>query len=107
MNFSATSAELVTLNGTTFDIRKSGKLYYLNNVANNTGDSHSIKEWHEILGHCNVKDVFKLESVVEGMKITDKSDFSCDVCAMGKMTQTFSRQSDLHAIKPLELVHCD
>jgi len=44
------------------------KLYYLNSVVNNTGDSHSIKEWHEILGHCNVKDVVKLETVVEGMK---------------------------------------
>jgi len=26
---------------------------------------------------------------------------------MGKMTQSFSRQSDLRATKPLELVHCD
>ena len=78
-NFTPTSAELVAPNGTTFDNSKSSKLYYLNSVVNNTGDSHSIQEWHEILGHCNVKDVIKLESVVEGMKISDKSDFSCDV----------------------------
>src|SRR6218665_1549527 len=31
-----------------------------------------------ILGHCNVKDLLKLESVVDGMKITDKSEFQCD-----------------------------
>ena len=107
VNFTPTSAELVAPNGTTFDISKSGKLYYLNSVVNNTGDSHSIKEWHEILGHCNVKDVIKLETVVEGMKISGKSDFSCDVCTMGKMTQSFSRHSDVRATKPLELVHCD
>ena len=107
VNFSPTLAELVAPNGTTFDIRKSGKLYYLNSVANCTGQSHSLKEWHMILGHCNVKDVIKLETVVEGMKISDKSDFQCDVCTMGKMTQSFSRQSDLRAPKPLELVHCD
>jgi len=107
VNFSQTSAELTAPNGTTFDIRKSGKLYYLNSVANRTGESHSLREWHMILGHCNVKDVIKLETVVEGMKISDKSDFTCDVCTMGKMTQSFSRQSDLRATKPLELVHCD
>jgi len=67
VNFSPTSAELVAPNGSTSDIRKSGKLYYLNSVANHTGKSHSLKEWHMILGHCNVKDVIKLESVDEGM----------------------------------------
>src|SRR6218665_2911920 len=40
-------------------------------------------------------------------KITDKSEFQCDVCILGKMTQSFNRQSDIRATKPLELVHCD
>ena len=96
-NFRPTSAELVAPNGTTFDIRKSGELYYLNSVANHTGESHTLKEWHMISGHCNVKDVIKLETVVEGMKISDKSDFQCDVCTMSKMTQSFSRETDLRA----------
>src|SRR6218665_981184 len=52
-------------------------------------------------------DLLKLESVVDGMKITDKSEFQCDVCILGKMTQSFNRQSDIGATKPLELVHCD
>ena len=26
------------------------------------------KGWHEILGHCNYKDILKLKDVVEGMK---------------------------------------
>src|SRR6218665_3564526 len=60
-----------------------------------------------ILGHCNVKDLLKLESVVDGMKIRDKSEFQCDVCILGKMTQSFNRQSDIRATKPLQLVHCD
>ena len=41
--------------------------------------THTMHEWHKILGHCNVRDVCKLEGVVEGMKITDKGDFRCDV----------------------------
>ena len=31
------------------------------------------KGWHEILGHCNYKDILKLKDVVEGMKISDSS----------------------------------
>jgi len=33
VNFSPTSAELVAPDKTVFDIQKSGKLYYLNNVT--------------------------------------------------------------------------
>src|SRR6218665_1029082 len=107
VNFSPHSAELVAPNGTISDIRKSGKLYYLNNFVDRAINKHSLYEWHMILGHCNVKDLLKLESVVDGMKITDKSEFQCDVCILGKMTKSFNRQSDIRAAKPLELVHCD
>ena len=31
------------------------------------------KGWHEILGHCNHKDILKLKDVVEGMEISDSS----------------------------------
>jgi len=41
------------------------------------------------------------------MKISDKSEFECEVCTMGKMTQSFNWQSDTCATIPLELVHCD
>ena len=68
--------------------------------------THTVHEWHKILGHCNVRDVFK-RGVVEGMKITDKGDFRCDVCVMGKMSQHRSREPDERATCPLELVHCD
>jgi len=109
VNFSPTSAELVAPDRTVFDIQKSGKLYYLNNVTNNAGHSCSVKDWHMILGHCNVKDILKLEAVVEGMKITDKSvtELKCDVCTMGKMAQSFNRQKDARATEPLALVHSD
>ena len=85
VNFNANTAELVAPDGTIFDINKSGKLYYLNSVAANGGHSCSIKEWHMIFGHCNVKDILKLEAVVEGMKITDKSttQLKSDVCTIG------------------------
>ena len=39
-----------------------------------------MEEWHIIIGHCNVKDMRRLEGVVDGMKITDSNaDFRCDI----------------------------
>ena len=89
--FQPDSAKLIAINGTVFNIEKCGKLYYLNactddhvNVSSFSGNNkHSLKDWHEILGHCNVQDVLKLENVVEGMHITGKREFECGICIEG------------------------
>ncbi|CAB4032274.1 myosin heavy fast skeletal muscle [Paramuricea clavata] len=39
-------------------------------VPRQQGKSKSLKDWHEILGHCNLSNVLALENVVDGMKIT-------------------------------------
>lgn len=54
-----------------------------------------------------MKDVLKLEDVVEGMKISGKMSFDCETCTLGKMTQYRNREPDKKATKRLELVHCD
>ena len=105
--FHPNSAELQAPDGTLFNIEKYGQLYFLNNVSHFKNRSHTLAEWHNILGHCNVKDVLKLESVVEGMKITNKNNFVCDTCVMGKMSQYRCRDADKKATCQLALVHCD
>ena len=112
VNFSPESAKLVSQNGTEFPIMKEGKLYYLNNVISSSmckqnSQTKSLKDWHEILGHCNLNDVLALENVVEGMKIEKKEEFDCGACVEGKMTQQRSRKADRRANAILELVHCD
>lgn len=48
--FSPHSAELITNDGTKFNIEKHGNLYYLcSNISTTCGHSHNLKEWHEIL----------------------------------------------------------
>ena len=91
-------------NNTSFNIEKRGSLYYLNacNIP-----SRSLQEWHNILGHCNMNDLMKTEEHVEGMIINDKSKSDCDICIQGKMTQSFNRNPDKRATRPLELVHTD
>ena len=107
VNFAPNSAELCAPDGTKFAIEKHGRLYFLNNTVASTG-AHSAEEWHKILGHCNMKDVLKLENIVDGMKVTTKPDnFSCEICIEGKMTQYISRNPDRRATQPLEFVHSD
>ena len=62
---------------------------------------------HKILGYCNVRDIFKLESVVEGMKIISKDNFNCTTCILGKITENKNRKTDKRANGRLELVYCD
>ena len=54
-----------------------------------------------------MNDVYKLEGVVEGMKITIKGKSECDACVQGKMSQYQNRKPDHHATAPLQLVHSD
>ena len=61
---------------------------------NNKVTIHSAETWHNVLGHCNMNDVLKLEGVVDGIKIVNNTTFSnyCESCSAGKMTQFKNRQ---------------
>ena len=102
-------AELRAPDGTKFEVKKEGRLYYLNKAESGSTKtkSHTVEEWHRVLGHCNVKDVEKLEPVVEGMKITGNEKFDCETCIKGKMSQYRNREPDKRATTPLEVVYCD
>ena len=106
VNLTPNSSELSAPDGTKFSIKKYGKLYYLNYTNPNSG-AYSAEVWHKILGHCNMNDVFKLENVVEGMKIITKGKLECGTCVQGKMSQYQNREPDRHATSPLQLVHSD
>ena len=112
VNFSPGNAKLVSSDGTEFKIEQAGKLYYLNsaissNMSKQDSKTKSLKDWHEILGHCNLSDVLALEDVVDGMKIVGKKEFDCGTCVEGKMIQHRNRKPDKRANSILELVHCD
>ena len=48
-------------------MKKNWKLYFLNGIK--TERTHSLTEWHDIFGHCSLKDIVKLETAVKGMKM--------------------------------------
>ena len=84
-----------------------GNLYYLNMCMKGSVRKSTLKEWHRILGHVKKNDVSKLEKVVEDMKITEKKDFDCDSCTLGKQTVTRNRTADTRSKSPLEFAHSD
>ncbi|KAL7641208.1 UNVERIFIED_CONTAM: hypothetical protein RMT77_008346 [Armadillidium vulgare] len=107
INFTPKFAELVTPDGTVFNIKKTGGLYFLNNIGIKNMGSYSLQDWHKIMGHCNIQDVLKLENIVNGMNITSKENFDCSTCALGKMTQIRNREAEKYTTGILELVYCD
>ena len=53
-------------------------------MTKQNGKTKSLKEWHDILGHCNLNVTTALENVLDGMKIDNKEEFDCKTCAEGK-----------------------
>ena len=107
LTFTPHHAALKAPDGTEFKIQTRQKLYFLHNINSDKSGTHTLEEWHKILGHCNVRDVMKLEGVVEGMNISGKMNFNCETCTMGKMTQYRNREQDKRTTEKLELIHCD
>ena len=93
--------------GTTFEIKQTGRLYYLNSISSSKNNACSLNEWHKILGHCNYGDLRKLEGVVEGMRVTNYEEIECMLCTEGKMCQVRNKVPDERAKAPLDFVHCD
>ncbi|KAI5621190.1 hypothetical protein C0J50_19125 [Silurus asotus] len=104
---------LINNDGTKFNIHVYGKLYNLHagtKSSDKCNACHDIQTWHEILGHCNYKDVIKLQGTVEGMKIkgkTGRPEQECEVCIQGKFAQTRNRDPDVRSKAPLQMVHTD
>ena len=133
VTFSPNGSTLTTKKGTIFNIITKNKMFYLQKSElkeHNPRDEikqvkaeedkteeekfskiknaeHSLEDWHKMLGHCNVADIKRLESVVRGMKITNREDFDCATCVLGKTTNQINKIQRTRADKPLQLVHCD
>ena len=124
VEFTPKYSKLTTSDGTIFKLQDKEKLFFLQGVTsgvpsyavhhcnkvttgNKKKNSQTLQQWHDILGHCNSPDILKLEKVVNDMIITDKSDFDCETCILGKMTQYVNRTPDAKSERSLEFIHCD
>jgi len=65
--------------------------------------------WHRRFGHLGSESMFKLEKMVNGLKLDDNRNFSrsCVGCIQGKQTRRLFQGKHTQAIKALALVHSD
>ena len=95
-----------------------GCLYYIavNQSATPTPASttsvmtvRTLKEWHEILGHCNIDSLRKLEkNIPEKCISSDKQNFDCEVCFQTKLPNCMNHKvGENKCTRILERVNCD
>jgi transposase InsO family protein len=110
-------ARLVTANGTNFPFVVRDNLYSLQVRTSTRGQqdaaefamtSQTLTRWHERLGHNNKQDVAALQKKVEGMKVTQDDEQTCNPCVVQKakrapMKKTWGTRSQA----TLDIVHSD
>ena len=62
VTFGPESSHLITKDGTQFDIREEGNLYYLDKLNSVKAGARKcdLNTWHRIFGHCNNRDVINV-----------------------------------------------
>lgn len=110
--FGPNRSEMTAMNGVKFNIVQHGKLYFFESDDSDVSYVNKVcdlETWHKILGHCNVSDILKLEKIADGISINKGSTekFNCEECAMGKLSQTISREPRERCTKILEMIHTD
>ena len=96
--------------GTSFNFERKGQLYFLQSDTTVAGTTKTLQEWHTTLGHMNYDDILKLQSVTQGMSITQtNSKEQCLTCQRNKMTRLpkTTDENPVHATQPLERIHSD
>jgi len=96
--------------------RRQGKLYLVDSddqeKAFNSKEytSKRIQKWHNRFGHLNFNDLKKLKTndMVSGIDFNpNETQINCEICHMGKISQTPYEKSTNRAKERLALVHSD
>jgi hypothetical protein len=100
IEFNANGAQVKMGNHTLLECTVRNGIYLINatiatkTALTTTTQSKSITEWHRIFGHLNFKDVQRLPSVVDGVRITTQEHQDCEVCLKSKATRkSFAKMS--------------
>lgn len=76
----------------------------------NVVSTGTLKQWHERLGHLNIKYIKELftKNLVSGISITDINDnFFCESCVYAKQHKLKFQNTEKHVSKPGELISSD
>jgi transposase InsO family protein len=70
--------------------------------------SELLQNWHERLGHCNIRSLLQIKERI-GLQVskTDLDNFECEACILGKGKRLPAPESAIRATQPLATVHID
>ena len=106
--FEGNSATIISSGGLKFPVSMKEKLYYLCKSDVSSKQSSTLRNWHQLLGHCNSGDITKLVDCVSGMTLTDRKSFDCESCSVSKMTSKASGPPrETRASHPFDLIFTD
>ena len=94
-------------NGIKIPLLRKDKLYYVSAVKTMPLVKRSALDWHDIMGHLNFKDIYRMPKMVDGMSITHKNKRACLTCIQGKSKENLNRNPDRRADSPFSFVHSD
>jgi hypothetical protein len=67
----------------------------------------SLCDLHETFGHANINSLKKLVATTQGLEISTRNNFSCEVCLLGNSQKQISRVSPNRATHPFRRIHVD
>jgi hypothetical protein len=67
----------------------------------------SLRDLHELFGHADVQTLRQLVSSTTGLRLTDVTGFSCEVCMLSSSQKQVSRRSPNRSTHFLHRVHVD
>ena len=108
--FSKGAAELI-VQDMHFKLTRRGRLYFLpTDAMTYVQTARTLDTWHRTLGHMNYDDILRLQSVTDGMIVTQKNrERTGTTCAENKLTKTPKSldEAPSRATKLLQRVHTD
>jgi hypothetical protein len=67
----------------------------------------SLADLHELFGHTNVADLKKLVVTTNGLELSDRDSFTCEVCLLSNLNKQISRVEPNRATRPFQRIHVD
>lgn len=80
----------------------------MTNIASKNKEKDLCNLWHRRMGHLSIKNVLRLQNMVNGIPSFHEDMEFCEICVKGKQTRRpFNGGTKIRSRRPLEQIHSD